>query len=526
MSKYIVKAKEYKVKDGDTLTSIAEANGITWQQLAKFNWGTTNLAKINKSLRSIVGCLKKDEKDKDYILSSADDPGIIYIPQDLILNTLASNETHKLTLKIPVKKKFTPANCFVNFRPFNTWNGEYGFDWMREGDFPIDIGGIKINNTLKFEDVIGNHKITTKAGKLINQPDGNTYKGDFYKDEKDYKKLQKEYKIKDIDFTKDDKGKRLKKYTSYLSIYIDDVDYKCPQEVVIQADIHVDSPPEELRFIYDKEVFEITPSVLPKSTQKIDVKIKCLKALKKDEEINVISIFRDENSIGHEIEVGHLIVMQNDKAKRKRVKTLLIAITSPALSPLGQRSGEFETNIPFIKRILRQALIDPIIEKATLDLTTDAVISQEFLDNYKNGINLFDKGAINKKYIHAYCFEQFMKSEKNKHKYDDYLIAFYMGEAHPNLYGYSLGHQVIMFSNALESTGVHEWLHSLSLPHTFTSSGKFTYKGTTTENIMDYTHHQYNPGDPATFHFKKSRISLYRWQWQQANKHSLNKIEK
>ena len=113
----------------------------------------------------------------------------------------------------------------------------------------------------------------------------------------------------------------------------------------------------------------------------------------------------------------------------------------------------------------------------------------------------------------------------NANHYDDYLIAFYLGEPHVSLYGYSLGHQVIMFSTALESTGVHEWLHSLSLPHTFTGTGAFTYKGTTTENIMDYTHHHYDENDPSTFHYKKSRISLYHWQWKQANGHVLNKPE-
>ena len=55
-AKYLVKVKEHKVKKGDTIDSIAKENDMTWQELAKFNWGTDIPNKINIFLRDIVGC--------------------------------------------------------------------------------------------------------------------------------------------------------------------------------------------------------------------------------------------------------------------------------------------------------------------------------------------------------------------------------------------------------------------------------------------------------------------------------------
>ena len=520
-NKHIVKVIEYKVKDGDTLESIAKSAGISLKELVKFNFGTTDLGLLNSHLRSKIGCLKKDKDDKNYILSNDDDPGIIYLPQDLKLDPFSIDQTHNIKLKLPTKKKFKPGECFVNFRPQPSWNGEYGFDWMREGDFPIQVEGKTINDDLKFEDIIGYHKIVEK-GVLIVQPDGNSYQGDFIKDENKLKSLQNKYKIKNIPFTKDNEGKPLQKYSSYLSIFVNDGEFKCPQEVTIQANIEVISPPEALRFQYDHKLLKVEPSELPKATKKESIKITCLQPLKQDETIKVISTFRDENAVSHDVEVGHLIVVKNNKSARKRVKTLLVSIKSPASDPsLPPKTGKFEDNIPFIQRILRQALIDPILNSIKLDLNATPELAEEFKKHFVDGIFVLTSSRINNKYIHQYLFEKLMEGEKNKKKYNDYLVAFYLGIPHKNTYGYSYGNQVIMFSNALESTGVHEWLHSLGLPHTFTGTGEYTYKGIKTENIMDYTHHQFRSNDPSTFHFKKSRVSLFYWQWQWANKHSL-----
>jgi len=72
--------REYKVKDGDSLASLAQENGITWQELARFNFGTDIKSEVSKQLFSKVGCRKPTADGKSYIFTSNDKPGIILIP--------------------------------------------------------------------------------------------------------------------------------------------------------------------------------------------------------------------------------------------------------------------------------------------------------------------------------------------------------------------------------------------------------------------------------------------------------------
>ena len=89
--KNIVNAKKYKVQDGDSLKSIADKAGISWQELAKFNWGTDDPDKINQFLRIKVGCLNKSKDGKNYVFSSKDDPGIVYLPEELPKKTYSTS---------------------------------------------------------------------------------------------------------------------------------------------------------------------------------------------------------------------------------------------------------------------------------------------------------------------------------------------------------------------------------------------------------------------------------------------------
>ena len=73
-------AQEYHVQDGDSLKSIAERNGMTWQELARFNFGTDVPREINVHLREEVGCTTPTPDGKNLMFTSADDPGIIRIP--------------------------------------------------------------------------------------------------------------------------------------------------------------------------------------------------------------------------------------------------------------------------------------------------------------------------------------------------------------------------------------------------------------------------------------------------------------
>ncbi|TWT44672.1 hypothetical protein RAS1_10870 [Phycisphaerae bacterium RAS1] len=77
--RFIANIEAYKVQTGDTLKSLAEGVGLTWQQLAIFNWGTAVPDEINLRLCDEVGCTHKRD-GVNYSFDASDDPGIVYLP--------------------------------------------------------------------------------------------------------------------------------------------------------------------------------------------------------------------------------------------------------------------------------------------------------------------------------------------------------------------------------------------------------------------------------------------------------------
>lgn len=76
----IAEVKEHRVKKGDTLTSIAQSEGLSTVQLAYFNFGVYEPEQIEAALRDEVGCTHRN-KDGKYVFSDADEPGIVYVPR-------------------------------------------------------------------------------------------------------------------------------------------------------------------------------------------------------------------------------------------------------------------------------------------------------------------------------------------------------------------------------------------------------------------------------------------------------------
>lgn len=100
----IVAMSEHKVKSGESLESLAEKTGTTWQTLAKFNWGTDDPKEINHFLRHEVGCSKKD-KDGNYIFDDADDPGIVLLPGPWKEQGLSGGKTYVIEVGKSAKDK-------------------------------------------------------------------------------------------------------------------------------------------------------------------------------------------------------------------------------------------------------------------------------------------------------------------------------------------------------------------------------------------------------------------------------------
>lgn len=95
----IAEIAAHKVQTGETLDSVARGAGLTWQELARFNWGTSVPKQINDHLRDEVGCTKKTQDGHNYIFTSDDDPGIVYVPRPWEQTGLATDRTHVVRVR-------------------------------------------------------------------------------------------------------------------------------------------------------------------------------------------------------------------------------------------------------------------------------------------------------------------------------------------------------------------------------------------------------------------------------------------
>ena len=118
--------KVIHVKDGDTLESVASEHGMTWQELAEYNWDTHDPDQINIHLRNEVGCTKKI--GANYIFESSNKPGLIKVPvakeetlirkknQVLSFQSYAEQDEHKHGEADKAKSDWTTAEGALDAR--------------------------------------------------------------------------------------------------------------------------------------------------------------------------------------------------------------------------------------------------------------------------------------------------------------------------------------------------------------------------------------------------------------------------
>lgn len=89
----------HRVRTGETLAALAERAGMTWKELARFNFETDAPKEVNKALRAAVGCSHRTSDGQNYLFHDSDRPGIIYIPRRLEERGLATGQTHVLCVR-------------------------------------------------------------------------------------------------------------------------------------------------------------------------------------------------------------------------------------------------------------------------------------------------------------------------------------------------------------------------------------------------------------------------------------------
>lgn len=102
-------AVDVKPAENDTLAAIVArephvAEGITWQEVALFNWGTDEPAEVNEALRQTIGCEQPAEDPSESKLTPSkgpETPGSIKVPKLLKQEDLKDKATVALKLSGP-----------------------------------------------------------------------------------------------------------------------------------------------------------------------------------------------------------------------------------------------------------------------------------------------------------------------------------------------------------------------------------------------------------------------------------------
>lgn len=410
----------------------------------------------------------------------------------------------------------------VSFRPNDSWKGEFGFDWIREGD-------TSLFKDTKFEDIIS--KQYTDAAYTTLERNSNKYKGFFKKDEPQFKKLKNQYKPFEIDWkTETDSAgveKKVKHCTEWLSL-------KHGDEAKVKVRIDVTDESDFLEF-EDTTNFDISPKKIDikgKSGTKTltdEVTIKCKAEFAGDEVIEIKTYH--EGLEDKAIVAGKINVWANQASNQKTKKVVFVEVTTDAS----------KTGVPVVPDASNEKTrIDKYLNQAYIKLDDDSDIvsidlsAESDFDRFVNGGRIMKTSRVvpavpasgGKPAVAEIPAEKLVKYLKKKlkaadAKYDssDYFKAFYFKEngyhASGNLSGYSQSNSdyVVVFKSANDQTAAHEFLHSFNLAHTFANSeasgnAEFTYEAKLTDNLLDYSH---NPGN------NNNRCSLYYWQWKKAN---------
>ena len=198
----------------------------------------------------------------------------------------------------PVNVK-VPEKCIVAFRPKAGWSGEFGFDWLREGD--TTLTGDK-----DYATVVGNNKFTT-----LRSSHYETFTSPWKKDAANAPYV---YTIPWLTlFPTSQCTGNTKKSEAKLTMYIEVVSKK----------------PEVLRFDYDKTMIELDPAEIPADKYEIgkhqvDLTIKCKPNMEwdKDLELKVFPYKEGEDSIA-----GKLKIIKNNKANRFEAKVVFVNVS-------------------------------------------------------------------------------------------------------------------------------------------------------------------------------------------------------
>lgn len=387
----------------------------------------------------------------------------------------------------------------IHFRPHANYQGEFGFDWVRDEIDPTPYNGI--------------------VGKYISKRDKKSKKVEkvFEPNEKNYKDLLKEYKtFKHPINTNDDY------YIPYLTL-LPNAEAKFTLHLDIKSYIN------EYHFKYDDTLFELSKTDLSEKEAgkyQTDFSIKCIKEFSKNQ---YVSIEGDGKLI------GRIMVLANHIQKKIKVVFTEVLLHKDCYE---FTDSSFQNKIKNgLNNILKQFYMEADVKfEAPLNnylskiqdielkkfIRLNKYLKSEYKNEYFNredfGIlfNYIDKlfrkikhFDVYKDYYKIFCFKREAKKKRNG------IFIHTLGVAEDK------SDICFIFDDFKtdDETIAHELLHCLGLDHTFENSSPYTFRKYHTDNVMDYV------GEGEEKCFEKTNTSSF-WQWKKINGKNITNNEK
>lgn len=104
---FIASLAAHKVKDSDSLSSIAAQYGSDSSLIARYNWDAESAEELNCALYDEVGCVNRDVNTGSYLFSSNDDPGYVFVPGVWRQDNLDGGQVYELKLQLVPAFRFS-----------------------------------------------------------------------------------------------------------------------------------------------------------------------------------------------------------------------------------------------------------------------------------------------------------------------------------------------------------------------------------------------------------------------------------
>lgn len=394
------------------------------------------------------------------------------------------------------------SNCVVEFRPENNWKGEYGFDWLRRGDYEEIINERKISSDYK-NIVINYESLKSEYPRLR-----------YYNlDEKKYESYYSPSISLYYESTKEN-SKCLPNVMLYEKNGVNYLKEHCITEATIRIRIYAENV-EKIKFEYDKKSLEVLPDTIenvPDGWSEDTITIKYIFDGFNDnyKEIKAIAYFKKESIVTNNSSgwisracAGQVNVV---KCIPKKIEVCFVMILSKFNKGIQKPSAvNVKKDKELLCKYLAQANVIPDIDVVVFPSDKQAELNR-ILERYKvrdkncgYGIKMSDNDSLRTELDELYLGRNRDGNIQYGERYYLYIINEFAdcGGRAP-----VPGHSAIVFKKSSDDCTIcHELLHCLGLNHSFSNESKHVFAKKQTSNIMDYT----------------NGYTLWKWQWKQIN---------